>query len=234
VPPVPQIDRAEIDPERCVRDNQAGPATLATVLSQSDIPFLTFSSAQVYDGRQFTPYGESAPPAPLNAYGRIQARTDALVARTHGKSLIVRTSDRFGILPQDWMGVALEALRGGGGFTAAADVLESLTFIPDLVDASLDLLIDRATGLWHVANRGCSSRAALIAHAADLLGLDTARLDRQGARSVHVQAPRAAYLALHSERGVALPTLASAAERYVETHRARFAITGNGRRRRSA
>ena len=48
----------------------------------------------------------------------------------------------------------------------------SPTYVPDLVDASLDLLIDGEAGIWHLANRGSVTWAELGREAAALAGLD--------------------------------------------------------------
>ena len=70
---------------------------------------------------------------------------------------------------------ALRALARGGRFRAADDVRVSPTYVPDLVHACLDLLIDGESGIWHLANAGDVSWAELAAEAATLAGIDAAR-----------------------------------------------------------
>jgi dTDP-4-dehydrorhamnose reductase len=47
---------------------------------------------------------------------------------------------------------ALAALKAGQPFTASNDLVVSPTYVPDLVNVSLDLLIDRERGIWHLTN----------------------------------------------------------------------------------
>ena len=70
-------------------------------------------------------------------------------------ALVVRTSAFFG--PWDahnFVVRTLDAIQRGEPWRAAADVVVSPTYVPDLVDATLDLLIDSERGIWHLTNDG--------------------------------------------------------------------------------
>jgi hypothetical protein len=86
--------------------------------------------------------------------------------------------------------------------------------VPDLVDACLDLLLDGATGLWHLANQGSVSWIELARMAADRAGLDAARIVTRKPEASKGIAPRPVYSVLGSERGLLLPTLESGLGRY--------------------
>src|SRR3546814_5463111 len=49
----------------------------------------------------------------------------------------------------------------------------SPTFVPDLCHAALDLLLDGATGIWHLANAGALSWHEFATKVADGAGYDT-------------------------------------------------------------
>jgi dTDP-4-dehydrorhamnose reductase len=55
--------------------------------------------------------------------------------------------------------------------TVANDVVISPTYVPDLVHASLDLLIDGEKGLWHLANNGALTWADLARETARVYDL---------------------------------------------------------------
>ncbi|OKH26343.1 sugar nucleotide-binding protein [Chroogloeocystis siderophila] len=85
----------------------------------------------------------------------------------------MRTSAFFG--PWDdynFVTLALRQLRQGQMFVAAEDVVISPTYVPDLVNTSLDLLIDGESGLWHLANRGVIAWAELAWLVAKKAGLN--------------------------------------------------------------
>jgi dTDP-4-dehydrorhamnose reductase len=128
---------------------------------------------------------------------------------------VVRTSSFFG--PWDEWNFAYEALReleAGRRFEAADDLVVSPTYVPELVDATLDLLIDGERGLWHLANDGAVTWADFARMLAAAAGLDQAQVE---ARPAAFLAPRPRYSALASERGRLLGSLEAAVESFAET-----------------
>jgi hypothetical protein len=87
------------------------------------------------------------------------------------------------------------------------------TYVPDLVHATLDLLIDGAYGLWRLANEGALSWAELARRSAALDGVPTHQIDERPANQMDYTAPRPRFSALGSERGMLLPRLEDALER---------------------
>ncbi|MFN7146697.1 MAG: SDR family oxidoreductase, partial [Myxococcota bacterium] len=155
-------------------------------------------------------------PGPLNVYGLTKANAEEHVARLHPGALIVRTSAFFGLWdPHNFVTRALDALRLGS-LRAADDQVVSPTFVPDLVNASLDLLIDGERGVWHLANAGAVTWAELARDVARRGGLDP---DRVEPVPMHTLAParRPRFSALGSSRGVLLPPLDRALDRYFES-----------------
>lgn len=150
-----RVDSAEAEPEQCYQVNSGGPALLAETCAVRGIQLLTFSSDLVFDGQQASPYVESDDVAPLNVYGQSKAQGEKRVLQAYAAALVVRTSAFFGPWdPHNFVTIALRTLADGRPFTVAEDVSVSPTYVPDLVHACLDLLIDGESGLWHLANEG--------------------------------------------------------------------------------
>jgi hypothetical protein len=129
---------------------------------------------------------------------------------------MVRTSAFFG--PWDrhnFVTGALQALAEGRPFAAADDMIVSPTYVPDLVHACLDLLIDRESGIWHLTNDAALSWAQLVQRAAALAGLETASLRPCPSTTLALAAPQPRFSALGSERGILMPTLDNALQRYL-------------------
>jgi dTDP-4-dehydrorhamnose reductase len=157
-----RVDQAEADEARCWAENAAGPGELAAACARAGLPLLTFSSDLVFDGRQDGPYAESSAPNPLNAYGRSKLAGEQRVLAAHPSALVVRTSAFFsGWDEHNFVHLALQAARRGERFEAAEDARVSPTYVPDLVNTALDLLLDEAAGVWHVANAGACTWAEL-------------------------------------------------------------------------
>jgi dTDP-4-dehydrorhamnose reductase len=211
-----RVDDAEREPELCRRENTHGPSTLAETCAGRGVALLTFSSDLVFDGAKREPYVEGDATAPLNVYGESKAEAERLVTQAHEGALVVRTSAFFGPWDEhNFVTRALRALAAGRNFPAAGDVTVSPTYVPDLVDASLDLLIDGERGIWHLANEGGVTWAELARLAARHAGLDASPVEPRPNDSFKLAARRPARVVLASERGTLLPTLDSAISRYV-------------------
>jgi len=211
-----RVDDAEREPEVCRRENAEGPALLAEGCAARGVALVTFSSDLVFDGSSQRPYVESDATAPLCAYGRSKAEAEARVLAAHPSALVVRTSAFFG--PHDeynFVTVALRALAEGRTFPAACDSVVSPTYVPDLVGACLDLLVDGECGVWHLANRGALTWAEFARLAAEMAGLDAELIEPRATESLGLAAPRPPFSALASERGSLLPSLEGALERYI-------------------
>ena len=212
-----RVDDAEADSEACMAANTHGPTVLALACIRHAIRFMTYSSDLVFDGGKQTPYVESDPVAPLGVYGRSKADSERRVLEADPQALVIRTSSFFG--PWDrhnFVTQAVQALRSGQSFEASNDLVVSPTYVPDLVNASLDLLVDRERGIWHLTNGEAITWAGLARKACEAAGVDASRLVEKPAADCGYQAARPGYSALGSERGLLLPSLDDALARYMK------------------
>ncbi len=212
-----RVDDAEREAARCHRENTVGPKVLARACAARGVRLLTFSSDLVFDGAAGRPYLERDRPAPLCVYGATKAAAEAAVLAILPSALVVRTSAFFG--PWDdynFVTVVARTLRESRVFRAAGDSVVSPTYVPDLVHTSLDLLIDDAGGLWHLANAGAVTWAELAHRTATLCGLDSALVEVCETASLGFVAPRPRFSVLGSEHGRLLPDLEGALGRYLK------------------
>jgi dTDP-4-dehydrorhamnose reductase len=91
----------------------------------------------------------------------------------------------------------------------------SPTYVPDLVETCLDLLVDGEAGLWHLANQGDVSWAELAERASRAAGIDASTLCATRIVAPGEIAARPPYAVLGSERANLLPSLDDALARYV-------------------
>ena len=91
------------------------------------------------------------------------------------------------------------------------DSIVSPTYLPDLVNACLDLLIDEESGLWHLANDGAVSWLDFARRVAESSGIQNAIIVR---RSDPLPAVRPDYTVLGSRRALLLPKLDKSLAQY--------------------
>jgi dTDP-4-dehydrorhamnose reductase len=210
-----RVDDAERERSDCYRINTLGVGILAAECARAGIPLLTFSSDLVFDGQKGAPYVESDRVNPVNTYGASKAAAELRAFELHASTLVVRTSAFFG--PWDgsnFVTTALRTLADGLPFVAASDVIVSPTYVPDLVHASLDLLLDGESGVWHLANQGAVSWSELARDAACRAGLAREMVKEARADELGRAARQPSYTVLCSERCALLPTLEDAMDRY--------------------
>lgn len=211
-----RVDDAEHDRDACHKGNALGPTLLAAACAARGVPVATFSSDLVFDGTSRSPYRESDRVAPLCVYGQSKADGERNVLSAHPGALVVRTSAFFGPWDEyNFVTTTLRSLARGTRVAAAEDMTVSPTYVPDLVNATLDLLIDGANGIWHLANSGATSWADFAKLSASVRGYDAALVTPVAASALGLAAARPTYSALGTERGGGLmPSLEAALDRY--------------------
>lgn len=202
----------------CFRENLWGPTRLAIECAERRLPFVTFSSDLVFNGLQGKPYVESDTHSPINLYGRSKARAEASVADAFPQALIIRTSSFFG--PWDHFNFVhgvLDTLSKGRTFVAANDITISPTYVPDLVNAALDLLVDGETGIWHLVNSGMATWAEFARLVACRAGYERSRIYSRPRNSLGLRANRPSFTTLSSERANLMPSLETSLASYFQT-----------------
>lgn len=211
-----RVDDAERDAERCFRENTLGPQVLAEVCARHGMQLITFSTDFVFNGKHDAPYVENDEIGPLNIYGHSKAESEYGVLSRHPDSLVVRTSSFFGPWDQyNFITVALKTLKQGQPFRAAKDLTVSPTYVPDLVNVCLDLLLDRASGIWHLTNGHAVTWSELALHAAERAHIDPGLLQPCPSDELGFIAPRPRYSALHCSKGSLMPSLDHALDSYL-------------------
>ena len=212
-----RVDDAEKECEACKRDNTTGPQNLAIACNKHGIQLINFSSDLVFDGKKPTPYLETDLPNPLNVYGQSKAQAEVLVQKEHPSSLIIRTSAFFGPWDEyNFVHYVRKALSCYETITVAKDIYISPTYVPHLVNTSLDILIDKENGIWHLANKGSLSWAEFAFLVADKFDLNKSLINAVSADKMNYIARRPFNTVLGSERGHLLPSFESAMDEYLK------------------
>jgi dTDP-4-dehydrorhamnose reductase len=206
-----RVADAEREADACMAANAEGAAAMAEACAAAGVPLVTFSSDLVFDGRLGRRYHEEDETCPTTVYGRSKAEAEKRVLAAGGKALIVRTSAFFG--PWDRYNFAwhvLSSLARGETVRAGSSSRVSPTWVPDLCHATLDLLIDGETGLWHLANDGELSWYEFALRVAQGSGYDPELV-------VAEEGPEALSTALTSRRGMMLRSFDSALEDFLRS-----------------
>jgi dTDP-4-dehydrorhamnose reductase len=168
-----RVADAEREKDACLKANAVGPEKLAKACSAAGVKLVTFSSDLVFDGQLGRAYCEDDKICPANTYGLSKAKAEQQVLGALEDALVVRTSAFFG--PWDQYNFAwntLAALARGEPVRVGRNTAVSPTYVPDLCHATLDLLVDGETGIWHLANQGQLSWHEFATQVAERAGYD--------------------------------------------------------------
>lgn len=211
------VDHAETEMDRCFQLNAEVPGNLSAICNEHGIQLMTFSSDLVFDGEKQSPYIEVDPVKPLNMYGKSKAEGERLVLNNFSSSLIIRTSAFFG--PWDKYNFAfyiLNSLKENQCCKVVKDVIVSPTYVPDLVNQSLNLLIDEEKGIWHLSNNGMLTWYDFAEELAARGGYQKRNIFSCNQYEKEWIAKRPGYSVLQSDKGIKLPSLSNAIERFFE------------------
>lgn len=132
--------------------NAVGARVIASECAKRGIKLVHFSSPYVFDGKRHSPYSEKCIPNPINIQGKSKLDGEKAIMDEMDNFLIVRPGWVFGedgdSCVTDWI------TRGERGLNISVmdDAHGSPTYVGDLVNATLELVEQNETGVFHVAN----------------------------------------------------------------------------------
>ena len=210
-----RVDDAERWPDACMAINAEGAAVLARLCAERSIKSVSFSSDLVFDGSSSIPYTENDATGPLSTYGLSKQQAEQAILALGSDALIIRTAAFFSAHDHYNFAMATQrALLQQAEFPVADDCVISPTYVPDLVEHTLDILIDDERGVWHLANEGAVSWARFAEMVAAALRLNADSLRPQPAETLGYAARRPPYAALGASRGRVMPPLEDALARF--------------------
>ncbi len=211
------VEKAEKNAEQCLKVNTKILVLLAELCKINQIKLLTFSSGMVFDGKKKSSYMESDFAAPINVYGQSKASAEENVLKANLNSLIIRTGTCFSCWENTSLVSAIfNRLKEARPVLVADDQFFSLTYIPDLVHESLNMLLDNECGIFHLANNGSTTTAALAGKIAEMAWLDSSLIKEAPAKQLKQAVSLPKNRALQSEKGIQLPHFESALWHYLD------------------
>ena len=185
------VDGAEANPQEAAAINVGGTQHAAEI----GAPIVYCSSDYVFDGRQRAPYVESDAASPQSAYGRTKLHGEAAAGE---RAWIVRSSWLFGWTSTNFVRTMLRLGAEQDEVSVVDDQRGSPTYVGHLA-AAMHELVERDTGLWHLAAEGDCTWAEFAEAIFGEAGLDC-RVRRVSTAELGRPAPRPAYSVLRSER----------------------------------
>lgn len=138
------VDRAEAEPAAAWRLNAEAAAAAARGAARLGAALVHFSTDYVFDGAAAQPYGASASPRPLSAYGRTKLAGELATATLCRHHYILRTSWVFSEHGANFVRTMLRLVAQNDTLRIVADQIGRPTYAGDLARLALSIVRDHA------------------------------------------------------------------------------------------
>lgn len=186
------VDGCERDPARAYAENLDQPLAVARASLEKKAKFVAFSTDYIFDGRD-GPYDESAPPNPLSVYGRAKLDAEKALLDTLGDLLLtVRTTWVYGPERQgkNFAYQLARTLSENRPLVCPSDQWSNPSYGPDVARSVVELVLQGASGLIHVAGPECVSRPQFALEIASAFGFKPTSITEKTTSELAQTAPR--------------------------------------------
>ena len=188
-----QVDVCEDEREACDIINIRGVSNLIKAIGNRNTHFVHLSTDFIYEGDE-EEYFEDSKVNPLNYYGRSKWKSEKLFEKVSFPYSILRTVLVYGVV-QDlsrtnivlWAKAALEK---GEKINVVDDQYRCPTLAEDLAYACLQVIQEKATGVYHVSGKDFLSILDIVFEIADYWGLDKSLINSVSSVSLNQKARR--------------------------------------------
>ncbi|MGQ9561214.1 MAG: dTDP-4-dehydrorhamnose reductase [Candidatus Oleimicrobiaceae bacterium] len=215
------VDGAETEKEACWQGNVVATENLVWSAESSGSRLLHLSTDYIFDGQK-GPYPETARPNPLGYYGKSKLAAENVVKGSAVPYAIVRTMVLYGYGKQvrenfaTWL---LARLAAGQEVKVVTDQVGNTTLASELAEALWRMLVQGASGVYHVAGREIVSRYEFAQKLARVFQLDQSLIKPVRTEELAQAAPRPPRSGLivekaHAEFGILLSATEEALRRF--------------------
>jgi dTDP-4-dehydrorhamnose reductase len=151
------VDKAEDEPETCIRVNTTGTRYLAQSARDFGAAMLYISTDYVFDGNLDRPYEIDDAPNPLGVYGRSKLAGENAIIELLDEYYIIRSSWLFGAQSDNFVETILKIGKARGAVNVVNDQVGSPTYASDLAKLIVDMIHTKKYGIYHATNEGYCS-----------------------------------------------------------------------------
>ena len=155
-----QVDRAEIEQDKCYAVNVDGTVNLAEASGGSNATLIHLSTDYVFDGKKRIPYVETDSKNPLNYYGLTKSISEEKLMQTTGRYFIIRPAWIYGKYGNNFFTKLMQWIKTNDVLQISNDQVSTPTYAGDLV-AFIDFIIRHvpdAYGIYHFTGGGQATR----------------------------------------------------------------------------
>ncbi|MDI3478489.1 MAG: dTDP-4-dehydrorhamnose reductase [Thermoanaerobacterium sp.] len=148
------VDKAEEEWEKAYQINGLGVRNLSIISNEINAELIHYSTDYVFSGKkgEYTIYDT---PDPINKYGESKALGEREATQAQ-RYYLIRTSWVFGVGKDNFAKKVITWSQNSKELKITTDEKSAPTYTLDLVEATLDLIKQKAYGLYHITNTPCT------------------------------------------------------------------------------
>jgi len=181
-----QVDECEQNPELCEKINVYGTTQLLVDAEAHSRHFIYVSTDFVFDGLNGQ-YSEDDDLRPVNFYGFSKMQAEAIMHTSEIPWAIVRTCLVYGNPLQGTRSNIISwvknSLQEGKPIKVVSDQFRTPTYVGDLAKGILQLIQQKATGIWHISGKDQLTPYDMALKTADHFSLDKSLITEVTANS---------------------------------------------------
>lgn len=151
------VDKAETDEEMAFAVNARGPEVLAKASKEIGAKLIHISTDFVFDGKGNMPYVESDQTNPICVYGASKLAGETSIIKNTDNYLIVRTSWLYGKNGGNFVKTILRLASEREELGIVYDQTGTPTYTKDLAEGIVNLIKNKASGIYNFSNEGVCS-----------------------------------------------------------------------------
>ena len=218
-----KVDRAEDEPELCIRVNADGTRNIAEACRELGSKLLYVSTDYVFRGNGDKPWETDDEPGPLNVYGKSKLAGEVAVRDLLERYFIVRTSWVIGEQGNNFVMTMLRLAEDHRELRVVGDQIGSPTFTADLAPLLCEIIRTENFGTYHATNEGFCSWADLAEKIFFLAGKNVAvnrvSTEDYAAKALRPKNSRLSKASLDEGGFVRLPAWDTSLERFLKEDR---------------
>ena len=152
------VTKAESDHDTAYRVNAVGAKNLAMISKELNCQLIHFSTDFVFKGDRDVIYSETDTADPVNKYGWSKLKGEEYINNTVDNALIIRVSWLYGPNGRNFVSIISKLMQEKNELNIVSDQFGKTTYTIDVVEATINLIENKAKGIYHFANDGASSR----------------------------------------------------------------------------
>ncbi|MHC4060136.1 MAG: dTDP-4-dehydrorhamnose reductase [Planctomycetota bacterium] len=166
------VDGAESETEMAYRVNAEAVGRLGALAKRAGAWVLHISTDFVFDGKAETPYVETDPSNPINAYGKSKLVGEQLLVESGCRHCIMRTEWTYGLHGDNFVTKLIRRAEASKELNVVDDQIGSPTATTEVAQTICELLPGKPEGIFHFASDGYVSRYEMAKFVFDRISMD--------------------------------------------------------------